>query len=252
MAVILWNKKYTETLSQTIERFRREKKEFQNEKVTYAGRLDPMAEGLLILLTGDDVHRKQEFLDLPKVYEIDFFFGLTTDTYDILGLITEISHSEKECIDENIIQKQLTQYLGQYEQVYPAYSSKTVQGKSLFMWAREGNVSHISLPIKKVKIFDIQFLGRKSAPLSLFKENLIQSILKVNGDFRQKHIIKKWEDFFQHNTKAYIDIYTIRVSASSGTYMRSLIYRLGKDVSIPACSLKIKRIQVGHYFLENL
>ena len=49
MAIIQWNKKYTETLDETLKRFRLEKPKFKDEKVTYAGRLDPMAEGLVMV-----------------------------------------------------------------------------------------------------------------------------------------------------------------------------------------------------------
>ena len=250
MAVILWNKKYTETLSQTIERFRLEMKDFQNEKVTYAGRLDPMAEGLLILLTGNDVYKKKEFLHLPKTYDIDFFFGVSTDTYDILGFITDIAENI-EGISDNTLQRQLEEYLGEYNQAYPPYSSKTVQGKPLFTWAREGNIARIQIPTKKVEIFNIQFLKKKSIPISLFEKKIKQSVLRVVGDFRQKNIIEKWEIFFKNNTDEYIELYTIRVTASSGTYMRNIIHRLGEDMSTLACSLKITRLQIGDYVLEN-
>ena len=75
--------------------------------------------------------------------------------------------------------------------------------------------------------------------------------MRVAGDFRQKDIIEKWDDFFKHNTKQYIHVYSIRVSASSGTYMRSIINRLEKDLLFPACSLKITRLQIGDYVLKN-
>ena len=80
MSIILWNKYDTETLAITLERFRMNNPEHQESKITYAGRLDPMAEGLLILLTDDDVHKKEEFIGLDKIYEVDFVLGVSTDS----------------------------------------------------------------------------------------------------------------------------------------------------------------------------
>ena len=34
--------------------------EYRGVSVTYAGRLDPLAEGVLLLLAGEEVHKKEE------------------------------------------------------------------------------------------------------------------------------------------------------------------------------------------------
>ena len=47
-------KKEGETPLEAIERFRRKNPEYRNEKMTYAGRLDPMAEGVLLVLAGNE------------------------------------------------------------------------------------------------------------------------------------------------------------------------------------------------------
>ena len=60
--------------------------ELKDEKMTYAGRLDPLAEGALLILAGNAVHKKEKYLKLDKEYEGEILFGFNTDTYDILGL----------------------------------------------------------------------------------------------------------------------------------------------------------------------
>ena len=50
-------------------------------KLGHAGRLDPMAEGLLTVLVGDenrDVHRLRA---LPKTYELDVLLGVGSDSF---------------------------------------------------------------------------------------------------------------------------------------------------------------------------
>ena len=58
---------------------------------TYAGRLDPMAEGLLLILVDDECKRARSAHRLNKMYEFEFIVGLSTDTYDCLGRITDCS-----------------------------------------------------------------------------------------------------------------------------------------------------------------
>ncbi len=249
MAIILWNKIYTETLAETLDRFRDEQPEYQDEKVTYAGRLDPMAEGLLILLTGDDVHKKDEYLGLDKIYEVDFIFGPETDTYDILGLV-ETDSKKILTIDESKLIAQINENIGEFDQKYPVYSSKPVDGKPLFMWAREGRLNEIIIPTKKCEIFTIELLENKNIPLDTFRDELISNISQVIGDFRQDEIIQTWKSYFSEIIEGKdITIYSLRIHASSGTYMRSLIHRLGKQMNIPACTVKIKRVNIGNHQL---
>ena len=82
-----------ETPLECLERVRKQHPEFIHMPITYAGRLDPMAEGVLLLLIGDECMKKDEYLNLPKEYEVTVLFGFATDTYDLLGRVTEESKS---------------------------------------------------------------------------------------------------------------------------------------------------------------
>ena len=53
--------------------------------MTYAGRLDPMASGLLIVLAGEETKNKEKYLNLDKEYLFEVLFGFKTVTYDFLG-----------------------------------------------------------------------------------------------------------------------------------------------------------------------
>ncbi len=84
--VLVLNKQVGETPLECMDRFRDANPEYVNVKMTYAGRLDPMADGVLIVLVGDAVHRKDEFSALDKEYVCTAILGVGTDSYDILGL----------------------------------------------------------------------------------------------------------------------------------------------------------------------
>src|SRR3989338_4911372 len=94
--IIILNKKEGETPLAALEAFRRKNKEYANTKLTYAGRLDPMASGLLLLLAGEEIKNKEKYLNLDKEYEFEILFGFQTDTYDILGKITK-THMKPTC-----------------------------------------------------------------------------------------------------------------------------------------------------------
>ena len=87
--VIVLYKKEGETPLECINRAKEEGVIPKEEKATYAGRLDPMAEGLLIILTGESVHKKEEYLKLSKEYEVEVLLGVSSDTGDILGVIQD-------------------------------------------------------------------------------------------------------------------------------------------------------------------
>jgi len=246
MSIVTWNKKYTETLFETLERFRLKYSEYQDSKITYAGRLDPMAEGLMILLIDDDVHRKDEFIKLDKVYEVDFILGVCTDTYDILGLVN--NNKEQEIIENNV-KKQIAELENITSQEYPAYSSKTVNGKALWQWARERKLSEINTPRIDISIFDAKYIGLKLLSKTELQDHILKSIKKVSGDFRQKEIMRLWNNYFLTSKRTSYQIYTMRVHASSGTYMRSLVHTIGKKTGIGATTVRINRIQVGEYLL---
>ena len=56
---------------------------------TYAGRLDPMAEGVLLVLEGEECKDRERYLSKDKTYEYECIVGIKTDTSDALGCITD-------------------------------------------------------------------------------------------------------------------------------------------------------------------
>ena len=92
--IVHFYKKIGETPLQSILRFRNENKEHEKSKISYAGRLDPMAHGILILLINDSCKLQNTLHRLSKVYRFKMLMGVSTDTYDILGVFTNFSKSE--------------------------------------------------------------------------------------------------------------------------------------------------------------
>jgi len=249
--VIVLNKKEGETPLEALESFRAKNSKYSNIPMTYAGRLDPMASGLLLILAGEETKNKEKYLVEDKEYKFEVLFGFATDTHDILGKVARqdlVTFNKKELIKE--IKNNLNKFIGEKIQKYPIYSSKTVKGKPLFSYARNGET--VEIPERKIFIHKLKFEKvREIDNLKLLK-NLEKRIGKVQGDFRQKEILSLWnkslndESIFS-NKKLFIASFNVK--CSSGTYVRVLADSLGLAIKIPALAFSIKRTKIGRYML---
>jgi tRNA pseudouridine55 synthase len=247
--LVLLNKKLGETPLECILRFKSANPKYEKVPMTYAGRLDPMAEGLLLCLIGEECKNKEKYLNLDKEYEFEILIGFATDTHDILGLITE---GRPQCsVVVSDLDKFLGRLIGVQNQVYPSYSSKTVNGKQLHSLSRAGLIEEEDLPSREVKISEIKELSRKILNGSDLQTEIHRRINLVNGDFRQKEILAKWDEFLTVKEKCSFEIIKFRLICSSGTYVRALVRDISKQSGIPMCVFSIKRTTVGEYVVTN-
>lgn len=238
-----------ETPLDCIKRIKKENKNLEILPMTYAGRLDPLAEGILLVLVGDEVYKKDEYLKLSKEYEVDILFGFETDTYDVMGKVASFGGKlELEVIEQ--IQKILSKFIGTIEQSYPPYSSRPVNGKPLFAWAREGKIKEIEIPKHKVLIEEIEILNQSEISGEELLKKVIEDISLVKGDFRQEEIISLWTEKLIGKQKDKFLILKIRVSCGGGVYVRVLARDVGEELGIPALALNIKRTKVGEYQVD--
>lgn len=215
-----------ETPLECLERFRAENPEYANEKMTYAGRLDPMAEGLLIALVGEECKKKDEYLGLDKEYIFEVLFGLQSDTYDILG-IPKIA--EKKDFD-------IQSFVGKRIQEYPAYSSRT------FQMARDG--VDFEPTTKEVEIYSLEKIEEREIAKEVFEKEILERIDLVKGDFRQEEIKSAWQELLTTRQDIVeFQIAKFKINCSSGTYVRSICNELG------GLAYSIKRTRVGNYEL---
>lgn len=232
-----------ETLAVLLERFRSEHSLSEDSKLTYAGRLDPMAEGVVLILAGDARFHKEILLGADKTYELTVLFGIQTDTADMLGVVTAIDIGKSITI--GLIEGAVKNLEKVTELPYPAYSSRPVGGVPLFVHAREGNA--VELPIKEVKLSDVELLSIERTTLDRLIEETLPVIERVVGDFRQEEIVRGWGRVKTTHGEKEITLVKIQVTASSGTYMRALAELLGSALGVPALAYHIKRIRVGEY-----
>jgi len=247
----LINKKEGETPLEALEVFRLKCKIDKSVPMTYAGRLDPMASGLLLILTGEECKNKEKYLNLDKEYEFQILFGFSTDTYDILGKVLQTA--PKALSGENLeklIKKNLKFFRGEIIQKYPMYSSKTVAGKPLFSYAR--NDEEVVVPSRKVTIKNLKYLGVKRISSKSLLQNIEKRVNRVDGDFRQKAILKIWKkELSDAKMLRHFCVASFKTKCSSGTYVRTIANDLGVKINIPALAFSIKRTKIGKYNFLN-
>ena len=122
--------------------------------VGHAGTLDPAATGVLIVLCAAATVRCSEFMDLPKTYAARVRFGLTTSSDDLTGEILA-EHSVEDWSDERI-ERTLTSFVGEIEQVPPAVSAIKLGGKRSYELARSGRAP--ALTARKVHVFSAELV----------------------------------------------------------------------------------------------
>lgn len=241
-----------ETPLETLERFRVDKNISEDVPMTYAGRLDPMAEGLLLILVGDECKKKDEYLGLDKEYDLEVLLGVESDTGDVLGklksrIMKDKSRDNNLKITTELAKEKIKLLVGKRTENYPAYSSKPVGGKPLFMHAREGTIDDIEIPTKDIEIYSIDYLGIKNISRAELLKTVKERIEKVKGDFRQEEIISSWNNIDESQND--FQIISLHVKSSSGAYMRTLAEKLGQILDIPALAWKIKRTKIGDFTL---
>jgi tRNA pseudouridine55 synthase len=248
--LLLLEKKPGETPLACINRFRVAHPEYVSVKMTYAGRLDPIASGLLVVLAGDAVHEKNSYLGLSKTYKCSCVLGIATDTYDVLGIPTH-SLDNDLTISESAISDQLMSYVGTFQQLYPSFSSKTIDGVQMHTHARAGTLQDEKIPKQLVTVSSIELITilRKNFP-SVVSE-IDEIISTVVGDFRQQDIKSGWNDLAKQFSDKQVIIVSFTITVSGGTYIRGIVDDLGKKLGTGACIIKLHRTKVGDFELEN-
>ncbi|HSW48214.1 MAG TPA: hypothetical protein VLG67_03990, partial [Candidatus Saccharimonadales bacterium] len=217
----------------------------------FAGRLDPLAHGVMLLMIGEETKSRDKYLNFDKEYEFEVLFGLSTDTYDALGILQNGNSKPAPVNLEKQIKNFIKSKSGKQTQIYPPFSSIEVKGKQLYQWARENKLNEIKIPEREIEIYNFPLIYIQTKPVSEIEKRIYENINAVNGDFRQDEILEKWNEFFKKNKTITFAIAKFKINCSSGTYVRSLANELGQKLECGAIALSIFRTKVDKYKLED-
>jgi len=131
-----------------------EGKKPRNVKVGHTGTLDPAATGLLVLCIGKYTKKVPELIRHDKTYAAEITFGATSTTGDGEGAINPYAGAKKQSRAE--VEAVLENFIGEIEQMPPAYSALKVDGKRAYELARAGK--EVKLQPRKIVIHSIELL----------------------------------------------------------------------------------------------
>jgi tRNA U55 pseudouridine synthase TruB len=253
---VVINKEVGETPLMALTRWKEAHPAYASVPASYAGRLDPMASGKLLILLGEECKQQKKYTDLDKEYEIEILLDAGSDTGDALGLVT-YSGAETS-LDKSALQKVLQGERGVHTRPYPPFSSKTVDGKPLFLHTLEGTIDHISIPEHEERIYKIRKRNIEQISSIALVERVGAFLAKVpksdepskrlGADFRIDAVRASWEHFFEEAGQRSFTIISLRVACGSGTYMRSLAGRIGEALGTRGLALSINRTRIGKYW----
>jgi tRNA pseudouridine55 synthase len=215
--VIIVDKPAGWTSHDVVNRMRRILKQ---RSVGHLGTLDPLATGVLPLVTGGLTRLAQFYTTSEKTYEGVIRFGFATDTYDADGEPVEANvgtaapssgsgqalgspSSQRPDLNLEALQKLAAGFQGHIEQIPPPFSAKKIHGVPAYKLARKQQ----EVVLKPVQVEIKEFV-----------------ILSAAGDRAR-----------------------FRARVASGTYMRSVAHEMGQQLGSGAHLESLRRTAVAEF-----
>ncbi|MBO0982434.1 tRNA pseudouridine(55) synthase TruB [Rathayibacter sp. SD072] len=177
-------------------------------KVGHAGTLDPMATGLMILGLGPSTRLLTYLVGLDKEYEATIRLGASTTTDDREGDVLESAPpAAVAAIGEKAVDAGIAGLTGAIEQVPSSVSAIKIDGRRAYARARDGE--EVVIPARPVTVSAFDVLARR----------------EVDG---------------------FLDL-DVRVTCSSGTYIRALARDLGAVLGVGGHLTALRRTAVGPF-----
>lgn len=131
----------------------RVRRSLHQKSVGHLGTLDPMATGVLPLVTGNLTRLAQFYTASEKTYEGSIRFGFSTDTYDAEGSPTSPAQAVQVSLE--VAEKLAEDFRGVISQMPPPFSAKKIQGVPAYKLARKKQDVVLQPVQVELKEFDI-------------------------------------------------------------------------------------------------
>lgn len=182
-------------------------------KVGHGGTLDPLASGVLPVAVGEATKLAGRMLDSDKEYEFTVQFGSQTDTLDCEGAVVASSEVQPGFGPVETILAQ--RFLGEIDQIPPAYSALKIDGERAYDRARAGE--QINLPSRRVTIHNWRYIA--------------------------EGFVGEWGASPQYAT--------LGVRVSKGTYIRSLARDIALALGTVGHVTMLRRVKAGPFTLKE-
>ena len=152
--VVLIDKPGGCTSHDVVNRFR---KLAGTKRVGHLGTLDPMATGLLVLVTGTATRLAQYFGGEKKTYIAEILLGCVSNTYDADGDTQPTGIAPPR--DASAVMQALNEFRGTFLQVPPPVSAKKVAGVRAYKLARQNvpvELKAVDVEISELEVLEMQ------------------------------------------------------------------------------------------------
>lgn len=187
-------------------------------KFGYAGTLDPLATGLMLVGVEKGTKQLAPLIGLDKEYVAEILLGEKRSTGDEEGVVLAERAYVDDCPKERLLET-LNSMVGEHELPVSAYSAIKVDGVRMYKRARKAEKKGeviTDLPIRRMVVYEAE-------------------LLKV-GDVT--------------TSPARLPV-TVRFRVSSGTYIRSLAEEFGRRLGYPARLSALRRTKIGSYSITE-
>lgn len=203
---------YKERGMTSFDCIRRLRQLLKTKKIGHSGTLDPNVSGVLPICIGKATKLVPYLMASGKVYAGELLIGQATTTQDLDGEV--IAHQAVEHpITDQAIKRGMRQLTGKITQIPPMYSAVKVNGKRLYEYARAGQT--VQRPQRQITID--QFEMTASSYDQQKKEQRVR----------------------------------FRVACSKGTYVRTLVVDLAKQLGYPGTMSSLTRLESGGFELDQ-
>ncbi len=174
-------------------------------RVGHAGTLDPLASGVMVIGVGQATRLLGRLTLDRKRYLARIAFGAETNTDDAEGEVTRRAEPNDDLASAAFARQLLAEFVGEQEQVPPAFSAISVGGVRSYRRARAGE--EVELPARTIEVYAADLVA----------------IDTVEGHA----------------------VWTVAFDVSKGTYIRSLARDLGRAAGNAAHIADLRRTASG-------
>lgn len=194
-----------------INKFKRER---GYKKVGHAGTLDPLAEGVLIVLTDEDTKKQESLMKQDKTYIAEVILGAYSESFDFER---EVVYDENpKFFSREQIEEVINGLIGDLSLPAPIFSAKMVGGKRLYKYAHKNQEFH-DIPMVNSKVYDAKLL----------------ELSEIENDGKKYQVVK------------------LEIFCSSGTFIRSIANFIGQKLGTKSILSSLIRTKVGDFKVED-
>lgn len=245
--MFLHYKRRYQTCLQMLDEIRREFEALRDKKMSYAGVLDPMAEGWVPILVGKEENQDRvRHTQSVKEYVVGILLGIQTDSNDLMGVVEKFeSASLRRAATLFEIVKSLEEFPSSHKQKISAFANKKYRSKPLWWYKlNEGDLPEEALVERSVQIWDREVVSMREVTREYLVEEIVAMSEVFGESFRMPKIVPSWGKFFEEVLVESFVVLEVRMTVSKGFFVREFVRDLSVQTGVPMCAHTLKRTKV--------